>query len=310
MSYSQPRDRLELRLKEIIDDQIGDVTDRRTRFDALLAAVVDPSVVPPDQRDRIELYLSELAGRAGGGQIVLTAISLLLGEDSIAGTYLPGAGSAWNRIDVTVDSDVLKAENIRAGKKILGIVGNYTGGSAQLIGGSISLGATAPTTPLTPPTGYDGFSSVAVTVDPTVIKPENIRKDVTLLGVTGTYEPGGSPSWDQPIDLSVTVVDGTYQLSLSVAVRSNTGNTLIWDMITPEEHEEDGYYNYTASFNLINGSGNIRDGFYLTCSNGYDLSTWTQNNCVYKEVYHSGQVRTWYFFVPQDATSFTIELTP
>lgn len=67
MSYSQPRDRLELRLKEIIDDQIGDVTDRRTRFDALLAAVVDPSVVPPDQRDRIELYLSELAGRAGGG---------------------------------------------------------------------------------------------------------------------------------------------------------------------------------------------------------------------------------------------------
>lgn len=310
MSYSQPRDRLELRLKEIIDDQIGDVSDRRTRFDALLAAVVDSSVVPPDQRDRLELYLSELAGRAGGGQIVLTAISLLLGEDSIAGTYLPGTGNAWNQIDVTVDNDVLKAENIRAGKKILGIVGNYTGGSAQLIGGSVNLGSAAPTTPLTPPTGYDGFSSVAVTVDSTVIKPENIRKDVSILGVTGSYEPGGSPSWDQPIDLSVTVVDGTYQLSLSVDVRSNTGNTLTWDTITPEEHEEDGYYHYTASFNLINGSGNIRDGFYLTCSNGYDLSTWTQNNCVYKEVYHSGQVRTWYFFVPQNATSFTIELTP
>ena len=121
---------------------------------------------------------------------------------------------------------------------------------------------------------------------------------------------GGTPSWDQPIDLTVTVADGTYQLSLSVDVRSNTGNTLIWDTITPDEHEEDGYYHYTASFNLINGSGNIRDGFYLTCSNNFDLSSWTQNNRVYKEIYHSGQVRTWYFFVPQDATSFSIELTP
>lgn len=196
MSYSQPRDRLELRLKEIIDDQIGDVSDRRTRFDALLAAVVDPSVVPPDQRDRIELYLSELAGRAGGGQIVLTAVSLLLGEDSIAGTYQPGAGYAWNRIDVTVDSDVLKAENIRAGKKILGILGNYAGESVQLIGGSISLGAAAPTTPLSPPTGYDGFSSVAITVDSTIIKPENIKKDVTILGVTGTYEGTSGLTYD------------------------------------------------------------------------------------------------------------------
>ena len=311
MSYAQPRDRLELRLKEIIDDQIGDVTDRRTRFDALLAAVVDPSVVPPDQRDRVELYLSELAGRAGGGSpVIMRTLNLTLSTSDITGQRDAPAGTAWNKVIIVKNINVLKPENIRAGKTILGVVGNYTGGSAQLIGGSVSLGAAAPTTPLTPPTGYDGFSSVAVTVDPTVIKPENIRKDVTLLGVTGTYEPGGSPSWDQPIDLSVTVVDGTYQLSLSVDVRSNTGNTLIWDKITPEEHEEDGYYNYTASFNLINGSGNIRDGFYLTCSNGYDLSMWTQNNCVYKEVYHSGQVRTWYFFVPQDATSFTIELTP
>lgn len=276
MSYSQPRDRLELRLKEIIDDQIGDVSDRRTRFDALLAAVVDPSVVPPDQRDRIELYLSELAGRAGGGQVILTAVSLLLGEDSIAGTYQPGAGYAWNRIDVTVDSDVLKAENIRAGKKILGILGNYAGETAS---GTVNITA-------------------------------NGTHNVSQYEYANVQVPEGSPSWNQPIDLSVTVVDGTYQLDLSVDVRSNTGNTLIWDTITPDEHEEGGYYSYTANFKLINGAGNIMDGFYLTCSNGYDLSSWTQNNRVYKEIYHSGQVRMWYFFVPPGTTSFSIELTP
>lgn len=276
MSYSQPRDRLELRLKEIIDDQIGDVTDRRTRFDALLAAVVDPSVVPPDQRDRIELYLSELAGRAGGGQVVLTALSLLLGEDSIAGTYQPGAGYAWNRIDVTVDSDVLKAENIRAGKTILGIVGTYAGETPS---GTVNVTA-------------------------------NGTHNVSQYEYANVQVPEGSPTWDQSIDLSVTVVDGTYQLSLSVGVRSNTGNALIWDTITPDEHEEDGYYSYTANLRLINGNGNIMDGFYLTCSNGYDVSSWTQNNRVYKEIYHSGQVRMWYFFVPPGTTSFPIELTP
>ena len=191
MSYSQPRDRLELRLKEIIDDQIGDVTDRRTRFDALLAAVVDSSVVPPDQRDRAELYLSELAGRAGGGSpVTMRTLNLTLGTSDITGERDAPDGTAWNKVIILRNINVLKPENIRAGKTILGIVGTYAGESVQLIGGSISLGAAAPTTPLTPPTGYDGFSSVAVTVDPTVIKPENIKAGVTILGVLGTLTGG------------------------------------------------------------------------------------------------------------------------
>lgn len=278
MSYSQPRDRLELRLKEIIDDQIGDVSDRRTRFDAFLAAVVDPSVVPPDQRNRIELYLSELAGRAGGGVTPTGTVNITangthnVSQYEYANVQVPAGGPDMAQLELMLGS--------------VTVAGSYT-----------------------PPAGY-AYDRVTVAQDSALISPGNIKKDVTILGVTGTYDPGGTPSWNQPIDLSVTVVDGTYQLSLSVSARSNTGNTLIWDTITPEEHEEGGYYHYTASFNLINGSGNIRDGFYLTCSNGYDLSSWTQNNCVYKEIYHSGQVRTWYFFVPQDATSFSIELTP
>ena len=200
MSYSQPRDRLELRLKEIIDDQIGDVTDRRTRFDALLAAVVDPSVVPPDQRDRAELYLSELAGRAGGGSpITMNTLNITLATSDITGQRDAPAGTAWNRVIILKNINVLKPENIRAGKTILGVVGTYTGGSAQLTGGSISLGSAAPTTPVTPPTGYDGFSSVDVTVDSTVIKPENIKKDVTILGVIGTYEGAPGTAYDQQV---------------------------------------------------------------------------------------------------------------
>lgn len=306
MSYSQPRDRLELRLKEIIDDQIGDVTDRRTRFDALLAAVVDPSVVPPDQRDRIELYLSELAGRAGGGvtptgtvniaangthnvsqyeyanvQVPaggpdMAQLELMLGSVTAAGTYTPPAGYAYDQVRIAQDSTVITPGNIKKDVTILGVVGNYTGETPS---GTVNIIA-------------------------------NGTHNVSQYEYANVQVPGGSPTWDQSVDLSVTVVDGTYQLSLSVGVRSNTGNTLIWNTITPEEHEEDGYYSYTANLRLINGNGNISDGFYLTCSNGYDLSSWTQNNRVYKEIYHSGQVRMWYFFVPPDTTSFPIELTP
>lgn len=264
MSYSQPRDRLELRLKEIIDDQIGDVSDRRTRFDALLAAVVDSSVVPPDQRDRLELYLSELAGRAGGGQIVLTAISLLLGEDSIAGTYLPGAGNAWNRIDVTVDSDVLKAENIRAGKKILGIVGNYAGGSAQLIGGTINLGAAAPTTPLTPPTGYDGFSSVAVTVDSTVIKPENIKAGVTILGVLGTAAGG----------LTYDVKTATPPIGPVTPVTFNIGwrpDVLVFEWSEEIEDEGETVINYYRRSLTADGSIESDNDTVTFTSTGYTI---------------------------------------
>lgn len=264
MSYSQPRDRLELRLKEIIDDQIGDVTDRRTRFDALLAAVVDSSVVPPDQRDRIELYLSELAGRAGGGQIVLTAISLLLGEDSIAGTYLPGAGSAWNRIDVTVDSDVLKAENIRAGMKILGIVGNYTGGSAQLIGGTINLGAAAPTTPVTPPTGYDGFSSVAITVDSTVIKPENIKAGVTILGVLGTATGG----------LTYDVKTATPPIGPVTPVSFNIGwrpDVIVFEWSEETEDEGETVINYYRKALTADGSIESGNDTVTFTSTGYTI---------------------------------------
>lgn len=229
MSYSQPRDRLELRLKEIIDDQIGDVTDRRTRFDALLAAVVDPSVVPPDQRDRAELYLSELAGRAGGGSpVTMDTLHITLATTDITGQRDAPVGTAWNKVIILKNVNVLKPENIRAGKTILGVVGNYTGGSAQLIGETVNLGAAAPVSPLTPPTGYDGFSSVDITVDSTVIKPENIKAGITILGVTGTATGG----------LTYDVQTVTPPIGVLTPVAFNIG----WrpDVIVFDWSEEDG----------------------------------------------------------------------
>ena len=164
MSYSQPRDRLELRLKEIIDDQIGDVTDRRTRFDALLAAVVDPSVVPPDQRDRAELYLSELAGRAGGGVTPTGTVNI-----TANGTHNV---SQYEYANVQVPA-----------------------GGPDMAQLELMLGAVSAAGTYTPPAGY-AYDEVRIAQDSTVITPGNIKKDVTILGVTGTYEGTSGLTYD------------------------------------------------------------------------------------------------------------------
>lgn len=252
MSYSQPRDRLELRLKEIIDNEIGDVTDRRTRFDTLLAAVVDPSVVPPDQRDRAELYLSELAGRAGGGSsVIMNTLNITLATSDITGQRDAPAGTAWNKVIILKNINVLKPENIRSGKTILGVVGTYSGESVVLTTGSLALGSGSPVTPMTPPAGYDGFSSVNITTDSTVIKPENIKKDVSILGVTGTYDAGGAGTLLTDIR---NIITGSTIQTINLGWRPDK---LIFSWVH-YEISEDPYYEQCNA--VLIDSGSIKSG--------------------------------------------------
>lgn len=59
---------------------------------------------------------------------------------------------------------------------------------------TLTLGAAAPTT-VTPDSGKV-LSSVPVVLDTSVIKAENIAKNVTMLGITGTHEGGGGGGAD------------------------------------------------------------------------------------------------------------------
>ena len=67
---------------------------------------------------------------------------------------------------------------------------------------------------VTPDQNYDGFSQViinAVTaaIDANII-PENIKKDIIILGTTGTYEGGSAPSLQ-----SKTATPSTLQQTIS-----------------------------------------------------------------------------------------------
>ena len=92
-------------------------------------------------------------------------------------------------VDYTIDSDITP-ENIKKGINILGMTGTYDGDV------KLEALAVSPSTEVqnfTPEPGTTGFSPVRVnavtsSIDEN-IKPENIRQDISILGVTGTYAP-------------------------------------------------------------------------------------------------------------------------
>ena len=90
-------------------------------------------------------------------------------------------------VDYTIDSNIAP-QNIRKGVYILGVEGNYVTENLQ----EKTVNPTFEQQEVTYDTGYDGLRSVTVTgvtpaIDPD-IQPENIKKDIQILGVTGTYD--------------------------------------------------------------------------------------------------------------------------
>lgn len=93
------------------------------------------------------------------------------------------------------------------------------GSSGKLIVGTAL--ATGQDFVLTPSEGYDGFSSVNVIGDVN-LKPENIAKDVTIYGVTGTMEDnaGGSgsggelPSYEDTFIFTMRIENGSVGFNI------------------------------------------------------------------------------------------------
>lgn len=99
-------------------------------------------------------------------------------------TLYPGSGyDGFSQVvPILIDaSPKLAPKNIRNGVTIMGVTGNYETPTQTK---SMSLGAGEPTD-VTPNSGY-ALSRVSPNIDNTVIKAENIKQGVNILGVTGT----------------------------------------------------------------------------------------------------------------------------
>lgn len=117
---------------------------------------------------------------------------------------------------ITYDGDEIA--NFDSGGKVLKCAGKTmntdviveSSGAKPEQSKTLTLGAAAPST-VTPDSGKV-LSSVPVVLDTSVIKAENIKKDVQMLGVTGTHEGGGGTLIEKTI-----TQNGTYSASADSA---------------------------------------------------------------------------------------------
>lgn len=104
---------------------------------------------------------------------------------------------------------------------------NVSGGSPNLQSKTgITPGASSVT--VTPDTGYDGLSSVQIDGDADLVAA-NIKKDVSIFGVTGTYEGGGGGG-------GVQYKKGTYTPSSTYSTAGNREITTLANIgFTPKK---------------------------------------------------------------------------
>ena len=99
--------------------------------------------------------------------------------------------------DILQDKNTnLTPDNLKEGVTCLGVKGNLT----KLKGQQKIINPTITEQTVTPDTGYNALTSITVNaVDNSIdsnIQPENIKKNVNILGITGTYEGSGGGSSD------------------------------------------------------------------------------------------------------------------
>lgn len=135
-----------------------------------------------------------------------------------------------NAVTSDIDSNI-QAENIKKDVTILGVTGNYD--PQPKIQAPVTVDPSILQQSVTPDAGYDGLgrvniNAVTASIDPNILA-ENIKKNIDILGVTGTYDP--KPNYQeekivQPTatgDIQVTA-DPTYDALLKVIVKAVTAS--------------------------------------------------------------------------------------
>lgn len=119
---------------------------------------------------------------------------------------------------VIIKDKNLKPENIRKDVTILKVKGTLEAGGSEPVLESKTVDSSTVSQNVVAGEGYDGLSSVTVNAVTSSIdgniQAGNIKKDVTILGITGTYESTPVQPVLQDVSVAYTM-NGTYTLNAS-----------------------------------------------------------------------------------------------
>lgn len=238
-------------------DQISaDDTDFSNIYDAIVQKGQSP-----DEEDR-DTYAPAILAISGGGSGVLDTLSVT--PSTQAQSITPPAGTdGYNRVnvsavDASIDSNIV-AGNIKNGVSILGVTGEYSGAGSNYQSKSVTPTAAGLT--VTPDTGYDALSSVVIAGDSNLIA-SNVKKDISIFGVTGTLEGGSGVTLNQ------------RPTSLAYAGSGDTNSNSHSDILPA-----DGSWTTAVDLTNLSASNGFRYVFYNnTTISSLDLSNWNFEN--------------------------------
>ena len=266
------------------------IADDDSNFDDIYDAIVDKGQ-SPTKTDR-STYAPAIEAISGGANLDSLSVTPSTSAQTITPTSPVDGYDEVNvaAVDNTIDANIV-AGNIKKNVVILGVTGSYEGGGSPNLQNKSVTPLTSQQT-VQADSGYDGLDTVTVgAVDASIdnnIVAGNIKKDVVILGVTGSYEGGGSPTLqtktvtpsasqqvvtpDSGYDgLSQVTVDGDADLIAS-NIRKNVTIFGVTGNIEPEVSEEI----YTAYVQLANTPNNnferqlveYNDHMYLITKDG------------------------------------------
>lgn len=160
---------------------------------------IDPDIKPENIKEGIDIL--GVTGTYTGAKIQEPVV---VKPDVIAKTVIPNESYdaleavIVTGVDNTIDENI-KPENILKGKSILGVEGEVLPNDLKLQTEK-RIAPTLNQQTITPDTGYDALlkliiDAVTSEIDPNIIA-ENIKNNITILGVTGTFKGGNNWGFD------------------------------------------------------------------------------------------------------------------